>query len=93
MINVIVSPNDCKICHSVEVDQYSVSKKAHALGNLQQNPLYHTFGEAITSVNEIKDGKIISLNSSEHTKAETCYACHGTVVTVKRHEEDFIKDG
>ena len=27
-INVIVSPNDCKTCHSVEVDQYSVSKKA-----------------------------------------------------------------
>src|SRR3972149_7279139 len=55
-INVIVSPNDCRTCHAVEVEQYSVSKKAHALENLQQNPLYHTFGEAITSVKEIKDG-------------------------------------
>ena len=41
-INVIVSPNDCKTCHSVEVDQYSVSKKAHALENLQQNPFDET---------------------------------------------------
>ena len=92
-INVIVSPNDCKVCHSVEVDQYSVSKKAHALENLQQNPLYHIFGEAITSVKEIKDGKIISLNSSEYTKAETCYACHGTVVTVNGLKKVFSRMG
>src|SRR3972149_1456467 len=65
MINVIVSPNDCKTCHSVEVDQYSVSKKAHALENLQLNPLYHTFGEEITSVREMKAGKIIDFNSSD----------------------------
>lgn len=30
-INVVVSPNDCKTCHPVEVGQYSVSKKANAL--------------------------------------------------------------
>lgn len=33
-INVIVSPNDCKTCHPVEVNQYSNSKKAHAIKNL-----------------------------------------------------------
>jgi len=32
----------CKTCHSVEADQYSVSKKAHALENLQQNPFDET---------------------------------------------------
>jgi len=93
MINVIVSPNDCRTCHSVEVDQYSVSKKAHAVGNLQQNPLYHTFGETITGVKEIKDDKLFSLGSSEHTKSETCYACHGTVVTVKGMKKIFSKMG
>jgi len=30
-INVVVSPNDCKTCHHVEVSQYSGSKKAHAI--------------------------------------------------------------
>ncbi len=81
-INVIVSPNDCKTCHPVEVDQYSESKKAYALENLQKNHVYHNFVEAVTSLKDIKDTKIISLNASESTKAETCYACHGTKVTV-----------
>lgn len=81
-INVVVSPNDCKTCHAVEADQYSVSKKAHALDNLQKNPLYHTFVETIQGLKEIRDDKIIHLKASEHSKSETCYACHGTLVTV-----------
>ena len=31
-INVVVSPNDCKTCHSIEADQYSGSTKAYASG-------------------------------------------------------------
>lgn len=81
-INVIVSPNDCKTCHAVEADQYSVSKKAHALDNLQKNPLYHAFVETIQGLKEIRDNKIIPLKASDHTKSESCYACHGTLVTV-----------
>jgi hydroxylamine dehydrogenase len=81
-INVIVSPNDCKTCHLVEVEQYSVSKKAHALENLEKNHLYHNFVEAIVSVKEVKGAEIRSLSASETSKAETCYACHGTRVTV-----------
>ncbi|WKZ17989.1 MAG: multiheme c-type cytochrome [Candidatus Jettenia sp. CY-1] len=81
-INVIVSPNDCKICHSAEVDQYSVSKKAYALDNLQKNPQYHSLVEAIVSTKEIQDDKIIHLNASDSAKAESCYACHGTRITV-----------
>lgn len=82
-INVVVSPNDCKTCHPVEVGQYSVSKKANALDILQKNPLYHTFVETVQGLKEIKDGKIIRLNASDNSKSETCYACHGTLVTVK----------
>ncbi|MDN3513914.1 MAG: cytochrome c3 family protein [Candidatus Brocadia sp.] len=81
-INVVVSPNDCKTCHPTEVDQYSVSKKANALDILQKNPLYHTFVETITGLKEVKGDKITPLKASEHSKAETCYACHGTLVTV-----------
>lgn len=92
-INVIVSPNDCKTCHPVEVEQYSVSKKAHAVENLQQNPLYHNYVETITGVKEVKDDKLFNLGSSEHTKAETCYACHGTVVTVNGMKKIFSKMG
>jgi hypothetical protein len=41
-INVVVSPPDCQVCHAVEVQQFADSKKAHALGNLQKNPVFHT---------------------------------------------------
>lgn len=81
-INVIVSPNDCKTCHLIEAEQYSVSKKAHALENLQQNPVYHNFVEAALGVKEVKSGKITSAGASETSKAETCYGCHGTRVAV-----------
>ena len=81
-INVIVSPNDCKTCHSVEVDQYSVSKKAYALDNIQKNPLYHTLVETLTSTKEIEGNDIIDLGSSENAKLEACYSCHGSMVSV-----------
>ncbi|MCF6158964.1 MAG: hydroxylamine oxidase [wastewater metagenome] len=81
-INVIVSPNDCKTCHPVEVNEYSVSKKAYALENLQKNPLYHSFVETIMGLKEVKGTEITHLPASESSKAEACYACHGTRITV-----------
>lgn len=81
-INVIVSPKDCSTCHPDEEQQYSQSKKAHALDNLEQNPLYHTLVETIDGVQEVRDGKIMYHKASEVTKAKTCYACHGTKIEV-----------
>jgi len=63
-INVVVSPNDCQTCHALEAEEYAKSKKAHALGNLQKNPVYHTLVETITRVKEVEDTKIIPLESS-----------------------------
>lgn len=37
-INTVVSLADCSTCHPVEATQYSVSKKAHAVGNLTKKP-------------------------------------------------------
>jgi hydroxylamine dehydrogenase len=82
-VNVIVSPNDCRTCHSVEVGQYSESKKAHALDNLQKNPVYHSLVETITGVKEVKENKIIHLKASDNAKWESCYACHGTRINFK----------
>jgi hypothetical protein len=82
-VNVIVSPNDCKTCHSVEVEQYSKSKKAHALDILQKNPVYNTLVETITSTKEVNENKIVHLKASDNTKWETCYACHGTRVNLR----------
>ncbi|MFC1714475.1 multiheme c-type cytochrome [Candidatus Poribacteria bacterium] len=82
-INLVVSPNDCKTCHPVEAEQYTDSKKAHALGNLGKNPVYHQLVETITGVKEVKDGKTVLHQASDNAKGETCYACHGTEVKVE----------
>jgi hydroxylamine dehydrogenase len=82
-INVIVSPNDCKICHEKEAEEYGRSKKAHALSNLDKNPVYSMLVDSITSIKMVKGGKMTTLGPSENTKNETCYACHGTEVKLK----------
>ena len=82
-VNLIVSPNDCRTCHSVEAEQYSGSKKAHALDILQKNPVYNTLVQTITSAKEVKENKIVHLKSSDITKWETCYACHGTRIDLR----------
>ncbi|GAB4299594.1 MAG: hypothetical protein Fur0034_11400 [Desulfuromonadia bacterium] len=83
-INVIVSPNDCKICHPTEVDQYAGSKKAHAMGNLMNNPIYHGLVRSITGVKTLGDnGKVIAKEPSPATLTDTCLGCHGATIKVK----------
>ncbi|GBD98984.1 hydroxylamine oxidoreductase precursor [bacterium BMS3Abin07] len=82
-INVIVSPNDCRTCHPVEVKQYAGSKKAHAIENIMDNPVYHTLVSDITGLKEIENGRIKLKKPSYYTLQETCLGCHGTKVEVK----------
>jgi hydroxylamine dehydrogenase len=82
-INVIVSPNDCQTCHPVEVEQYSTSTKAHAVGNLSDNPLYTLLVETIIGLKNVEDTRILFGEASHMTKRETCYGCHGTVIKVE----------
>jgi hydroxylamine dehydrogenase len=81
-INVVVSPADCQVCHAVEAQEFADSKKAHAVGNLQKNPVFHALVDTIDSMAEIKDGKVTALGASDQTKNQTCYGCHGTRVEV-----------
>lgn len=82
-INVVVSPNDCKTCHPVEVNQFSDSKKAHAIKNIKDNPVYHTLVSTITGIKRLEKGKIISSKPSDTTLSDTCFGCHGMKVEVK----------
>jgi hypothetical protein len=80
-INVVVSPRDCETCHAAEAEQYAGSTKAHALANLERNPVFMTLVEAVDSLKG-SGGKEAPVKASEATKNETCYACHGTQVKV-----------
>jgi len=92
-INVVVSPNDCGICHPAEAKEFSGSKKAHAIGNLAKNPVYHTFVETVISKKAVKGGKIVQLDVSDFTRQETCFSCHGTEVKVIGMQEVETKMG
>lgn len=82
-INVIVSPADCATCHQEEKEQYSLSKKANALANLKENPIFHALVETITGQKEVEGINVKLLKSTADTNDETCYACHGTPVEVR----------
>lgn len=77
-INVVVSIADCSECHPREAKEYSMSKKAHAIGNLRKNPVYHALVETIIGPKETDGASIASGEPSEHTRQEACFGCHGT---------------
>ena len=79
-IMVVVSPADCATCHKTEADQYAGSKKAHAVGNLRDNPLYFSLVQSITGAQHATRKGIESKEPSDHTMQDTCFSCHGTDV-------------
>ncbi|MBU3917196.1 hydroxylamine oxidase, partial [bacterium] len=82
-INVIVSPPDCATCHPVEVDQFAHSKKANAISNLEQNPLYHQLVNTLTQQKDLDNGVLTLKGSAPMAKTKACFACHGTHVEMK----------
>ncbi|MFO7966637.1 MAG: multiheme c-type cytochrome [Archaeoglobaceae archaeon] len=81
-INVVVSPNDCSTCHPVERDQYSDTVKAHAYNNLEKNSLYKTLYETMTTVYSANGTELTPDYSPSSAHNETCFACHGTKLSV-----------
>ena len=87
-INVIVSPNDCAICHPTEAQEYAGSKKAHAIANLDDNPLYHQLVETVVG----KSSDVHGAGGPAALKG-TCKACHGTEITVRGMKTVVDDDG
>jgi hypothetical protein len=92
-INVIVTPNDCKTCHSIEVEQYLGSKKGNAHKNLMKNPVYHTLVKSVTGLKTIEDGKIKLHDPTQNTLNDVCLGCHGTILEVQGMKQVVTKMG
>lgn len=86
-INIVVSPNDCKVCHEEEVSQYVKSKKGQAVFNIRDNPVYSALVNSIISTKDAKDGKVIPGETAHLIGGDACYACHGTKVEVTGMKE------
>lgn len=79
-IMVVVSPSDCSTCHKAEAEQYAGSKKAHAVGNLRDNPLYFKLVRSIIGVQHASPKGIEAREPTDQTMQDTCFSCHGTEV-------------
>jgi uncharacterized protein with PIN domain len=82
-VHVVVTPEDCAVCHPTEVKQYGQNIMSHAYGNLKNNPVYHGLTNAVNGVQSIEDMKTTLKPPDTETEAESCYHCHGTTVEVK----------
>jgi len=82
-VHIVVSPNDCTVCHPTEVSQYSQNKMAHAHTILTQNPLYRHLADTINGIQTFKDRKVTLRPPDAETEYDSCLFCHGTAVQVK----------
>lgn len=81
-IHIVVTPEDCKTCHIVEAEQFSVSKKSYAYRNLMDNSVYNLLVNTLTGIKKIHDDKLTYDKASDSTLHETCLGCHGTIIDV-----------
>ncbi len=81
-INIVVTPEDCATCHSVEAEQYSDNMMAHAHGNLVDNELYQDFIGVVNNRYHYEEGELAIGEGDRQTEYESCLYCHGTRLEV-----------
>jgi len=81
-VHLVVSPGDCATCHPVEAGQYDQNLMARAYDNLKNNPLYQVQEKSIIDRPDFAHGKMAYAPANDLTRAETCYACHGTKIDI-----------
>ncbi len=81
-VHIVVTPEDCAVCHSEEVKQYGKNIMACAYGNLVNNPVYMDLADSINGPH-VFSSDIIKLNKPDGKTDEiSCLDCHGTEVKV-----------
>jgi hypothetical protein len=81
-IHVVVSPDDCAICHTVERGEYDGNIMSRAYANLADNPLYAKLEQTILGQATVHDGRLDVAAPDDLTRADACYHCHGTRLAV-----------
>ena len=81
-IHMVVSPDDCAVCHTVESEQYSRNIMSHARKNLADNTLYQDLQRTILGKSQFKKGRVHFEPANDLTRADACFYCHGTELAV-----------
>jgi len=77
-VHVVVSPDDCAVCHSVEREQYGRNLMSHAYGNLMDNRVYKLLEASINGVPKLEKGRVVTARPEMDPNPESCLYCHGT---------------
>jgi hypothetical protein len=81
-VHVVVSPDDCAVCHSQEAEQYTQNIMSHAHTNLADNAVYTSLKTTIIGKSR-RGKKHIEYDAADPlTEADSCYYCHGTRLKV-----------
>lgn len=83
VLQVVVSPEDCRTCHEQERRQYDENLMSHAYGNLVKNPLYQDLTRTINGHASLAVGRLSIAPADRKTNEDSCLYCHGTPVEVK----------
>ncbi len=85
-IHVVVSPEDCAVCHLKETDQYKKNIMSYAEKNLSENTLYQDLQRHIIGSPKPEKGDIRFDPANDSTRAQACFYCHGTKLKVQGFE-------
>jgi len=92
-VHVVVTPEDCAVCHPEERMQYKENIMSHAHGNLKHNAVYSDLVRQVNGVHHYADGEITVQDPDAKTLSNSCYYCHGTVVEMTGMETRDTVDG
>jgi hydroxylamine dehydrogenase len=82
-VHVVVSPQDCAVCHPMEKQQYDQNLMSRAHGNLVKNPVYLNLADSVNSIQKFDKMRTTLQAPDAETNADSCLFCHGTEVKVK----------
>ena len=81
-IHVVVSPDDCATCHPTERQQYAKNIMAMAEKNLSENKVYADLQRTILGSAKVTSEEVHFEPANAMTRADACYYCHGTRLTL-----------
>lgn len=82
-VHVVVTPEDCALCHAEERAQYAGNLMAHAYGNLMGNALYADLQRLVVGAATLDGAGRVAHAAPEASQLDdACLTCHGTKVAV-----------
>ncbi len=85
-VHVVVSPEDCAVCHSTEAKQFAQNLMSYAHTNLADNALYRQLETSVIGATKERNKRVIYTPADPLTAADACYYCHGTRLEVTGRE-------